>query len=679
MHDGSQGNARAHAGASEHALVSVNGNHTPSEQRKHCQYAPTRQFLLAVDRVAFERQFVLIAADNSSPARVDSLDTARAAVATGLVSTAGGRLADGLLGCDIDADDPIVGDACAESLIAWCDKHGLPYLLRESGRPGGRHVIAVATNAQVPVREWARLCQKVSRRYRVVVQDRTGQVMRLTTAPHRIGLPAPVIACTLTPAAVVDAIRIHRRTFAHATHRPSASRIGRANIVAAGTDSSRSAREFGDVCAMVRHGWTPQRIWAEIAGQDGKAAQKGERWARRYMLMKAVTVVAAEEGADEADAWGRASRACPEIRAKGRDWWRYWWRRALKEANRDRPRRRRLPGDRTGENSALSQELATELDAVRRGLRAAADTVLVAIDPRRRHSVHAALHALAYALVTRDGSMSDRTLAEWARIDTHTVRAVRRTAVDTGLLVITRSYGGGTKDCTAYGLGPAAQHAVAAARRISSPTTCTTPVPLGSACPHRLRLRHTADRKRWSLRCDVLAVLAPGERLATSRHPAACLLRSLWYQRNWWRSLTPEQQRARVQQRQALLRKLDAADRSAWFGWLGRRELVCNAVDRIQERPAAATHGDIVSVLTTPLTIHRGMADPRWRDGGLRPERTSWPRDAGRGAPRSAVGEGSKGEGVAGITASKVASSAARQASGCDFVADSFRAFELAR
>lgn len=623
MLDGSQGNARAYTVASEHALICFNGNHSASDLRDS-----TRQpsevlhhrdpgFLSAVERVMFRRQFVLIAADNTSPARVDSLDEARAAVRDGTVPTAAGKLANGLLGSDIDANDPLIGDACADALIAWCTAHRLPYLLRESGRPGGRHVIAVVTNDKVPVKEWARLCRELSRKWRVVVQDRSGQVLRLVTAPHRVGLPAPVIACTLTPAAVMDAVRFHRaKTKGKAASRKVGVRSSRANSAVSEGDSTRSGRDYGDTCAMVRHGWSPQRIWEEIYGQDGKAAQKGERWFRRYMLMRATTTVAAEEGIDEDEAWGRASQACPAIRSKGKDWWRYWWRRALDEAGRDRPRRRRLPAGADNENPTLPPEVAAELDAVRRGLRAAADIELAAVDPRRRHSVHAALHALAYAIVTRDGSMSDRTLAEWARIDTRTVRSVRRTVVDAGLLVLAHQYGGGTRDCTAYGVGPAAQPAVSAAPRISSPTRCTTPAPHGSASLSRLQEQHHSDRLHWSRRCDALAALVPGERLATSQHPSAKLLRSLWYQRKWWQSLTPEEQEARREKRRTLLRKLDQADRSLWFDWLEQRELVCNAVDRLAAAPDTATAADVSTVRTASLTIHRGMADPRWRDGG---------------------------------------------------------------
>lgn len=572
----------------------------------------SREFLSAVEKAMFRRQYVLISADNNSPARVDTLEDARAAIAAGTVPTAAGRLADGLLGCDIDADDPVIGDACAEALIAWCDKHRLPHLLRESGRPGGRHVIAVVPDIKVPVQEWARLCRDLSHRYRVVVQDRTGQTMRLVTAPHRIGLPSPVIACTLTPAAVMDAIRV-RRTTTRATGRKASTGRGRANIAAGQADSTRSGREYGLICAMVRHGWSPQRIWEELRGRGGKAAERGEDWFRRYMLMKAVTTVAAEDQASEAEAWARAVRACPKIQAHGRDWWRYWWRRARAEAATTRRCRRKLP-DTGGRTVELPPESARELEATRRGLLAAVDTCLPDIDPRHRRSLHAGLYALAYALVTRQGSMSVRAIAEWAHLDTKTVRTVLRTATETGLLVVRHRYAGGASDCTAYGLGPAALSTVtseiAAVPENYSPTRCTAPAPLGTACTNRLRRQHRAERRSWKLRCDVLAELAPGERLATSRHPVAKLLRSLWHQRQWWNSLTPDQQEERRVQRRSVLGTLSRSRRSEWFDWLAEREEIVAAADRLAGSGTEA--GDARLLLTAPVTIHRGMRASQW-------------------------------------------------------------------
>ncbi|WP_379174217.1 hypothetical protein [Nocardia tengchongensis] len=568
-------------------------------------------FLSALERVMYRPQFVKIAADNAGIGIVKSLDAARAALGDDGVATVAGKLADGLLAADIDADDPLIGDVCAEALIAWCIEHDMPYLLRESGRSGGRHVVAVVPNSGVPVKEWARLCRTLARQYRVTVQNRTGQVLRLLSAPHRIGLPAPVIACTLTPAIVMDAHRFRRATAKTkartAAHSPTtAGETGDA-------DSSRSGHEFGIACAMARAGWTVTQAWEAIRAEDGKAAELGRAWFLRYQWERAVTIAAAEDALTETDAWDLVTRECPGTRTRGRDAWRYWWRRALTEAALDRPRRYRLP-DAEATGPVLPPEIAAALDATRQGLREAAEAALAQADPRHRHSVHAALYALAYAVVTRDGAMSIRMIAERARIDTKTVRAALATAIAGGLLLYGRRYGGGARDCDSYVIGPAALHPVSAAHHGSSPTRCTTPAPLGSASPARLRAQHALDRRGWKLRCDVLATLAPGERLADSRHPAAKLLRSLWHQRTWWKSLTPEQQQERREHRRAMLRKLDQTDRSAWFSWLERRELIANAADRINA--ARPTEDDPQTVLAVPVTLHRGMADPRWREHG---------------------------------------------------------------
>lgn len=576
-------------------------------------------YLGALERVMYRPQFVLLGADNVGRGIVRTLDAARAALADGTVPTVAGKLANGLLGSDIDADDPLIGDACAEALIAWCHQHGLPYLLRESGRPGGRHVIAVVTNDRVPVKEWSKLCRELSRRFRVVVQDRTGLVLRLLTAPHRVGLPAPVIACTITPDAVMDAVRFHRPKSGKTKsgrRRDSASRT----VVGAGDeDMSRSGQEYGMACAMARAGWVTQQAWERIADEYGKAAERGKAWFLRYVWERAITTVAAENGLSEDQAWELVQRECPAVRSRGRDTWRYWWRRAQDEATVDRPRRYRLPDDPENTDTAgLPPEVAAEVDAMRHGLRGSVDAELAHLDPRRRHSIHATVYALAYAIVTRDGSMSLRTLAERARIDYTTVRASLGTAVDSGILIITRRYAQGAADCHAYGVGPAAEHEVSAAQRISPLTRCTTPAPQGSASRSRLRSQHALDRRRWALRCDVMASLAPGERLADSQHPAAKLMRSLWYQRKWWNSLTSEEQQERREHRRALLRGLDSTDRSAWFDWLERRELIANAADRLTLGHLAEEDPHTLSGVV--ITLHRGMADPSWRNSG-RPDR----------------------------------------------------------
>ncbi|MEV4124210.1 hypothetical protein [Nocardia sp. NPDC049707] len=536
-----------------------------------------------------------------------TLDAARAALTDGSAASVAGRLVEGLLAADIDAEDPLVGDACAEALLAWCDKHRLPYMLRDSGRPGGRHIVAVITDHAVPHREWAKLCRRLYRLYRVVVDDRTGKVLRLLTAPHRVGLASPVIACTITAGAVMDAIARHIGKSAATTRR--ARRAARTSVVG---DSSRSALEYGHACALARRGATAAQAWTDISASAGKASQLGKDWFHRYLWLPAVTTVAAENGLNEDTAWELAQQACPSVRARGRDFWRYWWLRAQTEATIDRPRRYRIGDDPDADEAALTPEVAAELDAHRRGLRAAVDE-LTGIDPRRRHSLHAAVHAVAYAIVTRNGSIATRSISERARLARSTTLAALRTAVSRAVLTVTHHYAGGATDCDAYGLGPAALDLVSAARVVSQTTRCTTPAPHGSASLTSLQSTHRKARRLWSLRNDALASLAPGERLATSRSPASKLLRSLWFQRTWWTSLSPEQQAQRRTQRQALLRTLPETTRTAWFTWLSHREDITAAAVRLSAGDPATSDAQIL--LTAPLTIHRGMADPGWREG----------------------------------------------------------------
>lgn len=567
--------------------------------------------LSALDRVLFRRQFVLIAADNSSPARVDTLDEARSALADGIAASAGGRLVDGALAADIDAEDPLVGDACAEALIAWCARNDLPWLLRESGRTGGRHVIAIVTDHAAPVKEWTRLCRNLSRRFKTTVDDRTGKVLRLLTAPHRIGLPAPVLSCNIAPADVVDRHPLRRKAMVSRGRSTST----RATAAPACADNSRSAKEFGIACAMVRQGRTGSEVYAELVSLGGKVAAKPHRWFVRYVLLSALTTVAAEQGLTESAAWDMAQRDCAaECRRQGRTWWRGLWRRAQAAAEVDRPRRFRV-GEPEPEERQSGAEPG-DIAVLAQGLRDAVDGELHHLDPRRRRSVAIALSALCPALLEREGSMSVRDIALRGRIYPRTASVALQTAVNHGLLTVTSPYAGGAADCHAYGIGPAAASYISAARQASKHTSCSTPAPTGTADLSRLRRLTTAERRKWSLRCDVLAVLATGERLATSQHHAAKALRSLWFQRQWWTSLTPEQKVERIAARKRVLGKMHRQERRCWFNWLDQRAEIVRAADAIQRNPQAGRDAAAKVLLHAPLTLHRGMADPQWREGG---------------------------------------------------------------
>lgn len=574
-----------------------------------------REYLHALDRVLFAPMYVLIDADNESPRRVSNLDEARVALAKGEAASIAGQLRSGALGADIDPHpvQAILADVCAEILVAWCVANALPYLVRESGRPGGRHVIAIAHHRR-HIREWAKLCRRLTRQHHVPIDNRTGEALRLLSAPHRRGLHAPVIGGTLTPRSIVESAPLRTKT---ATQQPTAkTRDTRRSI--SKQDHSRSGREFGLACAQARAGYTAERAWAHENLIDGKSAKLGELWWRRYIWMPAVMTASAEEGIDEDQAWLRAQHASPVgCRKMGRAHWRGLWRRAVREATTTRPRRYRI--DSTGPTS----EQTEAIEATSRGLRSAA--LAAAADrhlrPQRLRSIAILLHAIAPAIVLRDGSISSRSLAESACLDPKTVRAAMKVVLDLGVLTVARRYTGGTQDCHAYGVGVAAQAHIEEATNKTSPTSCSTPPPSGHCNPTLLRRRHTRDRHHWHLRCTALSALPPGETLATSTSPAARLLRSLWFQRTWWTSLPPAEQAARRNGRRQALLKMDATERSAWFDWLAKRELIANAADRVINGTGSAEDSQLLA--NAPSTIHRGMRDPLWKTTGL-------PRSSGR-------------------------------------------------
>lgn len=601
------------------APVEQFGGRAPQNAAGHGHDRPRSS---ALDRVLFARPYVLIAADNSSPRRVDELAEAHEAVRRGEVASAAGRLRPGVLGVDIDpADvgaDAVLGDVVAERFATWCTANRVPYLVRESGRPGGRHVVAVTSTPTV-AEQWARLCAELESQYEVPVTDRAGMALRLLSAPHRTGLPAPVLGGTLTPSAaqeVIDGLPVTESTSGHCAPRPRRRQPARERRTGE-RDRTRSAREFGSACAMVRAGYTAAQAWRRQAQPGSKALERGELNWRKYVWLPAVTTVAAEEDVTEDEGWRRAQVACQvRCRQLGREGWRMAvWQPACEDAGRDRPRRYRVDDD-----DAENPQRAAEIDWTSRGLVAAAEDLLAArgVDARRRRSASTLLHTLAPVLVgDRAGSISHRALAERARLDPKTVRAALAVVVDAGVLTIARTYAGGNADCHQYGIGPAARSYVSAARTSSSPTSCSTPSPhpAGRANPSRLRQTHQDDRRTWRLRCELsTSTEATGENYRTSQHPAAKTLRSIRYQRQWWQSLPDAEQEARRAARRQVLRTLDTADVWTWLDWLVQRENIRMAADAT----AGGTGGteEHRTLATAPVTVHRGLRDPNWRTGG---------------------------------------------------------------
>lgn len=366
-----------------------------------------------LDERLFRGPWVLIAPDNTSPARVRSLDAARAAITDGPVHAVAGRVRDGVLAADIDPVDgyAIYGDVCAEELVAWCLHHDLPYLVRESGRPGGRHVVSLARTRRHRT-QWRALCSRLGRRYKTPVDDRTGKSLRLLTAPHRGGLRSPVISCTLTRTTLDQAL-VAAATPSKATGHRSAPRPAATST----RDTSRSGREYGLLCAMVRSGYSAEAAWRVVATPGSKAAARGLYWWRRYQWLNAVTTVAAENHIAEDEAWRLAQHAWPgSSRRLTHKWWLGLWQRAQQEAGRNRPRRKQLGSHMTAHHAAddRQQDQDAEIAQLRQRLLTAAATVLPSSGTRRQRQASAstALFHLVPALVTRGGAISVRDLAE---------------------------------------------------------------------------------------------------------------------------------------------------------------------------------------------------------------------------------------------------------------------------
>ncbi|MGW4124439.1 hypothetical protein [Nocardia sp. NPDC004711] len=572
--------------------------------------AATTEFLASLDEAMYTGKWLLIDADNQKIRWVKTLTDARDAVAAGRACTLAGHLNPGMLGADIDPDpdQAVLGDVCAEALVAWCVEHRLQYVTRRSGRPGGWHVYA-ATRTPLQAEAWGRVCASLSKKLGITVDDRTGQVIRTLTAPHRRGLPSPVISCTLTPAVVAAAVppRTRAKSVVRASVRKTRNRGG---------DSSRSAAEYGRSCAIARAGYTGAQAWKLISG-PGTKSQRSERWWRRYIWLPAVTIAAAENGLSEAEAWQAVLEACPARFARVTfRWWKPLWCKALQEAVQDHPRRRRIDEVPVQRDPEIEDRIAQ----VRRGLDAA-DRLLVGTRMRRdrMQGIKTVLYHLAPILVTRDGSISIRDLARATRLDDKTVRRARDAAIEAGLLVFARRYGGGAKSCDTFAVTPLVETEIQRARSENSPISYSTPSPTAprgrcnAAKPDR---RHGYERKVWALLNDALAQLGPGERLATSNTRPAKLLRSMWAQRRWFREMNVAEQEARLAARRKLLRGLEPADLRAWLLWLEQRERITNACDRILAGFPDPYDGHLLE--HAPMTIYRGMRDPVWRTGGTK-------------------------------------------------------------
>lgn len=463
-----------------------------------------------LDKALFGAPFIVIDAHNATYAITHDLAEAASLVnAGGAARAIVGTLIAPMIAVDIDptdtGEDPEAGETVADQLTLWAESYGVPWLRRDSGRPGHVHLVikvpgCLRDELQVVVRMLA-LRQNVSATVR--------STLRLTSSPHRNGLFSPIRAGTLVAADGSRRPPSRPRGAARTTRRrPSAGR-------------SRSEGEYGHALALARAGHTSTHAWsfANLAGT--KARDIGESAWRRWFWAPATTVAAAENGLTEQQAWSLFHDASPVQAAHvGRDGWRRSrWLPALREAAEARPRRRRL-GTHRGDGRRW-EPVGHELRKVQASLQAVLDNRLGlasqgkmrphTIGGVRVNSLRAALAALAHAIVTTRGSISVRDWAERAHLDPKTIRRARDVALDLKIVERVHNYAGGTADCDAFSL--------VVDSRDDSNTTATSPTlytpRLGQADAHRLKNQHQSDRLVWARHLE-MQVSPVGKELKSS-------------------------------------------------------------------------------------------------------------------------------------------------------------------
>lgn len=581
--------------------------------------------LQQADQALFTAPFAVIDADNGSPQRVSAWSEAQAAMAAGMAVA--GQLHPAVLAADVDPvdaeADPGTGAAVAEDLVSWAEDHGLPWLLRASGRPGGRHVVVLAPSASTAAAlrpAWTRVCRWVSHQHQVPASPR--RTVRLLSSPHRTGLAAPVLAAGLAPVDLPEPATTQQDAvpergsgeFPRPRKPRHASKRSR-------TSTDRSRAEYGLAVAHARAGWTAEHAWRAVAVAGSKAAARGVDWWRRWVWAPATTVAAAEQGADADEAWRRFQEASSRrARHLGRAGWvATYWEPALVEAQQARPRRYRT-GSGTGNLAEQREQHQEEITLVQAELRRAAADALNE-DGRRpqfQRSVQAALDAVAEILVLRGGSVSERAWCESACVARETLRRVLSWLIERDILQRVRSYTGGASDSAAWQPTARVQSSIDSARN-KTQTTRGTPHPRtrGLANSQRLAKAHSRERQAWSLRCLLSADTEASEQTyKNSDHPASRALRSLWFQKRWWGSLSAEQQEQRRRERRTELGQLHTSRRRQWFTWLAHRQEIVAAAGRVSTAPPddIDSDPDWIMLGAAPRVLHRGLADPKWSD-----------------------------------------------------------------
>ncbi|MBE8523131.1 hypothetical protein ILP97_37525 [Amycolatopsis sp. H6(2020)] len=467
-----------------------------ADGRIFLRWAPT-----AFDIRIFASPYILIDQHNRSVFTARVLDDALDELADNpSATTIVGTLRPPLLGIDVDTtDNEPTSEAClafTDDLIAWSEKYGLPWLRRNSGRPGHFHLIVkVPSTLHHTLRD---ITAKLGRWHRVSPTVRS--TLRLTSAPHRNGTTAAAFEGTLNAHDVVPADRSPatraRRGAGLQCRRPDSRRSRRI--------ASRSEREYGNALAMARAGWSSGEAWQAARRPGTKAAEIGNRAWRRWFWAPAVTIADAESRRTEQEAWSNFQLASPtQAQHIGRRRWHdERWIPALHEATIDRPRRRREPGRSLSPSGEPSANVPARLDALRKAFFNAVHDKVGKLRtlhrPVRPASLYAALHALAAVIVHRHGSLSVRDWAERARLDSKTVRRARDAAHQLGLIRRTHCYKGGIDDCDTW-LPTDVIDQLARDHAAKSPTVLYTPSihAIGSADLNRLRRAHVAERRAW--------------------------------------------------------------------------------------------------------------------------------------------------------------------------------------
>ncbi len=567
-----------------------------------------------VDAELFEPPFVLIDSENRAAGSVASLTDASAALADPRFASFVGQLRPGVLAVDIDPGDsgaePESGVAVGDGVAAWCDRAGIGWIHRASGRPGHRHIVASVPPTLIG--DFRELVRRLAAWNAVSASVRTS--LRPLTAPHRLGLHSPLI----------DGNLFGTLRSSLPGESPAAEQVpspAQARLVDAARRSrksrSRSEGEFGDAIARVRAGWSKDDAWAALCRRGTKAAEMGECGWSRWIWSAAVTLVDAERGVSVIDAWENFKNASPEQAGHlgHSGWLELRWRPAVLEAEIERPRRRRL---RTlGFTGAVASPGSpdhdiAEIAATAAGLTAAACRLASARSSLpggiRLKSLCAALVALARPIVVRGGSVSVRAWAEIARLDPKTIRRARDAAVELGLLCQAGKFNGGKESCDAW---LPTRFAQAFIRSGKSPTGRYAPYAraIGSANRRDMTGRHDRERKVWYKYLSELARFRLSGSVLNRRQDSVS--RIVLSHRRWWKSLSVTEQRYRRRRRRLLIRALGPSDRAAWIAWLNDRiQLTANVVAAAAGVDGVSTVNNVPGVRQDVLAIlARGLPE----------------------------------------------------------------------